>query len=445
LSYAAGGGLLRSYLENLSHTLIGLAAGESFAHCLRSERGLPQPARRSLFVALAVIGGNVPDLDLAWSYGRSGGRLGYMLEHRGYTHTVLGCLLLAGLLYAGAEWWMRRRGLIPSARDRIQLAIVAVVGTLLHLGMDALNSYGVHPFWPFDNRWIYGDSIFIAEPLFWLCSAPLIFLMRSTLARWLLSLVVILGVGLSIWVHGGALLWDVGSLAAAAGLVLIGRKAAPRAAALTSAAAMVLVVAVSLACGAVAVQRIDALASRLFPAERVLDHVLTPTPTDPVCWDALVLATNGDRYVIRHAVLSLVPQYVSASSCPQIFLQRPRGSPGGPPGHSTPPVAPALGAPPRTPPVSTVDAPDSASIQWLAAYSMSRAQLVSLVKGHCDAAALMQFARAPFAYEYGRGWFLGDLRFVTGFQIEVEGGSVADCSIHVPWVPPRMDLLRAAQ
>ena len=75
---------------------------------------------------------------------------------------------------------------------------------------------------------------------------------------------------------------------------------------------------------------------------------------------------------------------------------------------------------------------------------MSTAQLVALVEGHCDAAALMQFARAPFAFQYGGAWFLNDLRFDrgAGFQIEVAGGSSARCSIHVPWVPPRMDLLR---
>ena len=181
-------------MENLTHTLIGLAAGEAFARWTRpTEGGLPQGARRSLFVTLAAIGGNAPDADLAWSYTASDRRFGYMLEHRGYTHTVLGCLVLAGLLYAGAEWWMRRRRLMPAPRDRLHLALVTVVGTLLHLGMDALNTYGVHPFWPFDNRWFYGDSLFIAEPLFWLAGAPLIFLVRSWLARVLLSLAVIAG------------------------------------------------------------------------------------------------------------------------------------------------------------------------------------------------------------------------------------------------------------
>jgi membrane-bound metal-dependent hydrolase YbcI (DUF457 family) len=40
---------------------------------------------------------------------------------------------------------------------------VAALGLLLHLGMDYLNVYGVHPFHPFDSRWRYGDMIFIVE------------------------------------------------------------------------------------------------------------------------------------------------------------------------------------------------------------------------------------------------------------------------------------------
>jgi inner membrane protein len=37
-----------------------------------------------------------------------------------------------------------------------------------HLFLDAFNSYGVHPFYPFQSRWYYGDAIFIFEPWFWL-------------------------------------------------------------------------------------------------------------------------------------------------------------------------------------------------------------------------------------------------------------------------------------
>jgi inner membrane protein len=438
-------------VENLTHTLIGLAAGESFVRCTRSAesletgRGLPQAARRSLFVTLAAIGGNAPDVDLAWSYGRSDGTLGYMLEHRGYTHTVLGCLVLAGLLYAGAEWWMRQRDLRPSGRDRVHLALVVVFGTLLHLAMDALNSYGVHPFWPLDNRWFYGDSMFIAEPLFWLASAPLIFLMRSWPARVLMSLAVLSALVGAVWIHPGALAWHVAIVVAAAGLVAVGHRASPRAAALTSAGAMALVVGVSVICGTVAVTRMNSIADSSFPGYRTLDHILTPTPTYPLCWDVLVLSIQDDRYAIRHAVLSVAPEIVAAARCPEIFTQRPTNpAPSRRSASTTARTTAVARMLPPAPARTRVSGPDSASIQWLEEFSMSREQLVALVQGHCDAAALMQFARAPFAFQYGRAWLLGDLRFErgAGFRIELrDDGPSAACSIRVPWIAPRMDLL----
>jgi inner membrane protein len=55
-------------LDNLTHTLIGLIAGESVARTTRArEPGLAPDTRRGLFVALAAIGGNLPDLDLLYS------------------------------------------------------------------------------------------------------------------------------------------------------------------------------------------------------------------------------------------------------------------------------------------------------------------------------------------------------------------------------------------
>ena len=82
---------------------------------LAREPGLAPDVRRGLFVAVAAIGGNLPDLDLLYSYRGvphdTQAKLSYVLEHRGYTHTVLGCLVLTLLLYAGAEGWLRYRRL----------------------------------------------------------------------------------------------------------------------------------------------------------------------------------------------------------------------------------------------------------------------------------------------------------------------------------------------
>jgi hypothetical protein len=198
---------------------------------------------------------------------------------------------------------------------------------------------------------------------------------------------------------------------------------------------MALIVGTALVCGALAARQIATLTNGQFPGYRTLDHILTPTPTDPLCWDALIVAILGDRYTVRHATVSLAPKLVSAAACPEFTV----------PPRTNPPQDPR-GAPltqPPAPPRSLVHVPESASIQWLGEYSMSRGQLVQLVREHCDAAGLMQFARAPFGFRYGESWLLGDLRFGrgAGFQIEVAGGRPATCSIRVPWVPPRADLL----
>ena len=92
-------------------------------------------------------GRRLPDADLLWSMSTvTGDRLGYLLEHRGHTHTMLGCVLLAALLYVGTLGWLRFRALRPGSRDLLTLAFMALLAVFLHLGMDALNSYGGHPF-----------------------------------------------------------------------------------------------------------------------------------------------------------------------------------------------------------------------------------------------------------------------------------------------------------
>src|ERR1700753_2709646 len=167
-------------MDNLTHSLIGMVAGEAVARLTPvSKGGLALETRRGLLVTLATVGGNLPDIDLVLTYrGFARDKLEYLLEHRGYTHTVLGCLVLATLMYLVVEGWARYRRLSMTRNDRLMLAAVAVFGTLLHLGMDALNSYGVHPLWPFYDGWIYGDLIFIVEPLYWLAVAPLFFVAK---------------------------------------------------------------------------------------------------------------------------------------------------------------------------------------------------------------------------------------------------------------------------
>src|SRR6185437_4167891 len=156
-----------------------------------------------------------------------------------------------------------------------------------------------------------------------------------------------------------------------------------------------------------------------------------------------LLQTRGDLYTVRHGLFSVAPGFVPVNRCPLVFpLRPPRSSSRAAVGTSADPAT-SRRLPPPPPHATPVSAPDSAAIVWFGEYSMSKSQLRRLVHDNCKAASLMQFARAPFAFQYGRAWYLGDLRFAdgAGFQIEVNGP--ATCSIHVPWIPPRADdLLR---
>jgi inner membrane protein len=99
-------------VDNLTHSIIGLIAGESAAAAGapagEGVHGLGADARRRLYACIGVVGGNLPDLDLLVSGGGPGcDELGYLLNHRGYTHTLAGCALLALLPPWG---WLVRPG-----------------------------------------------------------------------------------------------------------------------------------------------------------------------------------------------------------------------------------------------------------------------------------------------------------------------------------------------
>jgi inner membrane protein len=416
-------------MDNLSHSLIGLIAGESItrSRCAR-ESSLAPDTRRGLLVTLSVIGSNLPDLDLVYSYHPFShdvqSKLDYMLQHRGYTHTVLVCLVLAALLYGAAELWARWRGATLTRYDRLVIAGTALLGIALHLGMDALNSYGVHPFWPLENRWLYGDSVFIAEPLYWVAALPLFFVVRSTTARVIVALAPTLAVVACVLLHLATPLWCVGYVLLGLLLLFVGARTSASTAAFTSAGIAVAVTVIFILCGATAARRIDAIAAADFSGERVIDHILTPVPMNPLCWDALLLGTQGDRYSARLGVLSISPGLLPSQRCPSTSGTR----------SPTALIAPLAAS------------ESSSEIRWVGEFSMSRALLAKLAGSHCRAAALMQFARAPFGAELESQWVMGDLRFDRtrgGGMASIDLGppSQGECLSPVPWTPPRADLL----
>ena len=187
-------------MDNLTHTLISALVGDAIHRSTPASPTLTENSRRNVAVAVMVIGGNLPDIDVTYT-GWGASTLDYLLHHRGHTHTVVGALVLSLLLFVAVRLWWRYRKIEPHPADIRFLIALAVLAPLLHIALDFTNSYGVHPFWPADDHWYYGDAVFIVEPLLWACSAPLLCTARSRISRVVVALALVTAVGLS-WFSG---------------------------------------------------------------------------------------------------------------------------------------------------------------------------------------------------------------------------------------------------
>jgi membrane-bound metal-dependent hydrolase YbcI (DUF457 family) len=137
-------------MDNITHTLF--AATLARTPLGRAGRGA---------TAALVLASNAPDVDIVAT---AGGALKYLEWHRGPTHGPFGILGL-GLVTAGLVWIGRSaldrgrvagQGRVPDAPFGI-LAIVSILGVLLHVLMDLPTSYGTRVLSPFDWHWYAFD------------------------------------------------------------------------------------------------------------------------------------------------------------------------------------------------------------------------------------------------------------------------------------------------
>lgn len=405
-------------MDNVTHTLIGALLGETADRAVpRAASEAQARARRMLFLSVTVIGSNLPDSDLLYSWW-SGNKLDYLLEHRGHTHTVIGALIGTASMLVVCKAWERWRGVDLSARDRGWLVGLAILAPLLHIAMDACNTYGVHPWWPFDNRWRYGDALFIVEPLFWAAASPLVFLLRSFVARALVVLSLVAAVCLAV----------VTQLATAASIALLcvvavamlacGRYARPVVALAAGIGVWLVTTAVFTAESRFVAARVDGYTAAHWAHWTTLDRVLTPMPMNPFCWELILIQSEGGDYALRRAIVSTAPASMLRFDCPSRAMA----------GEITAPLRP-------------VDAPDTPFLHWHGQIVASRERLRGLAASSCAVEALLRFARAPWF----EGRFIGDLRYDRepglGFA-ELDLTRPPPCPGYMPpWVPPRTDLL----
>ena len=413
-------------MDNITHSVVGLGIGALIDRSLPPEPDTARErTRQRLLLTVGCLASNFPDLDLVYTRILPA-PLGYLLHHRGHTHTLLAALgevvLLLALVWL--LWPNARRLLQVSASARWGAVVAACAGLLLHLAMDGMNVYGVHPFWPWNTHWYYGDLVFIVEPVFWFAfGAPLAAIVPRPRLRWLfLGLMVLIPVAATLL---GFLQW--GSLAAllALGLVLawVTRHAHERHGA-RGRLALAAGLAVSLAfvgVQAVALQQargvLAAAVRTLDPGERLLDSALSAYPANPLCWAFVTVAQDdaSGSYHLRRGLLSIAPGLDPVRACPAAIAGRA-------PQDATPQLA------------------------WLGDRRESLADLRSLATRDCHVNAWLRFARAPsiaagLATDVRWGP-VGSWNFST---MEIGAQAETPCPHPVPdWTYPRADLLGSA-
>jgi inner membrane protein len=418
-------------MDNITHSVVGLGVGELIQRSLPPEAAEPrQKTRHRLLLTACALASNFPDLDLFLTH-QLPPPLGYLLHHRGHTHTLL-YLLPQALLLLAALWllWPNARALLRESRHaRLGLLLATVAGFLLHISMDFLNSYGVHPFYPFKPDWYYGDMVFIVEPVFWVAFGVPLALSIHTRARWVL--VAGLFAALAYFSAHGYLNWgSFEALAALGGAIAVLRI-------MHMHSRRALSLALSICVAYVGLQYVASHAGRaqlerrlaaLDPASRVVDVAMTAFPAQPLCWSFASVESNetAGTYRLRRGALSVWPGWLAVADCPAALQARGDESAGR--------KAPASAA-------ASVTADDGVTLQ--SEWEGSLSTLRELAASNCEFNAWLRFARIP---QVDRE-VASDQRFAAtprGNFTTLEMQQRPDCGGAIPqWGMPRADLLSA--
>lgn len=400
-------------MDNVTHGLVGYAIARAIT------RGRSTAEQRAGIWA-SIAASNAPDLDLVTHLTGEHAKLAYLAHHRGHTHTLLFALPI-GLVCA--EIFLRVfKAAEPGAR--LRLYGLGALAAFLHIGFDWLNNYGVHPFFPLDNRWLYGDAIFIIEPLFFAALLPLLILDGQT--RFGRGAGVVFALAILAFVWAVPLMPLACSIVATIALAaaLVGHHCVarfkPQAVAWLALGGTFAAVLMFMAARSAADRAFRNYLSVHAHGERIAQLALNPLPAHPLCWTAIAVTTDpGGTYRGRFGYASLWPSLVDPESC----NVAPRG-------QTTAPLA-------RTP------LPLARGVAFQAAFEGRLEALRALAHKSCEARVVLQFARAPFWLD-GPPTVIGDLRYDHEPELQfTEIEPADDCRDGaVPWVPPLQALLR---
>jgi len=197
-------------MDNLTHSLAGWALGQT---------GLKTKTRKGL--AALILGANMPDIDVFFGW------VSWvpLATHRGFTHGLIGGVMLMPPLLAGLLWlldrWQVTRGTRFASGLPMRfgwLLLLAYIGALTHPLLDLQTTYAIQLLSPFSPLWFHTETLFIIDIWIWLGLGAAIWLSRRRERRgqgnWrhpavaaLLALVVYVGLNGAISLAARAALW----------------------------------------------------------------------------------------------------------------------------------------------------------------------------------------------------------------------------------------------
>ncbi|WP_225206347.1 metal-dependent hydrolase [Novosphingobium huizhouense] len=143
-------------MDNLTHSLVGWALAET---------GLKRRTRKGL--AALVLAANMPDIDVFFGWAP----WPPLAMHRGFTHGLVGGVLLLPPVLAGLLWlldrWQAARGRVGPDAPRLRygwLVLLSYLGAITHPLLDLQNVYAVQLMSPLSARWFHSDGLFIVSP-----------------------------------------------------------------------------------------------------------------------------------------------------------------------------------------------------------------------------------------------------------------------------------------
>ena len=136
------------------------------------QAGLKTTTRKGL--AALILAANMPDIDVFFG----SAPWDPLAIHRGFTHGLVGGVLMMPPILAGLLWLLDRWQLSHDKQFKSGLpmrfgwlVLLCYLGALTHPLLDLLTTYSVQLFSPFSNRWFHADGLFIIDIWLWLLLA----------------------------------------------------------------------------------------------------------------------------------------------------------------------------------------------------------------------------------------------------------------------------------